>query len=372
MGVYSTKGYITEADEDVIDPVDPEMLQDDETAEDVAPATSDIEETAATIIAQNEANYATIMKSIGIAELAVYESTGAEMIYEGANIKGFFAKVKEFFVKLWNKIKGLFKKFFALIGSYTMKDKDFINKYKKDLLKVNLKDFTVKGYEFKVNKSTALAWSPETAAGKIEDIIKKETTVDTFAVTAANSGAINDACEKADREDARDAMRGAAIGAGKMDESEFTEELFKYFRNGEDAPVELENISMTACISVISGSSEHEKGAKNAFKAIEKKINETLKALDKTEKEALKAVPKEGEAKTDESAAIVKAVSNLNAYIHDEMNILTKVNGAYLRAIKDANRQAKAICVKALGYKPKNEGFTHYTEGGFLGNVVLR
>lgn len=366
MGVYSTKGYITEADEDVIAPVDPDMLQDDETAEDVAPATSDIEETAATIIAQNEANYATIMKSIGIAELAVYESTGAEMIYEGANIKGFFAKVKEFFVKLWNKVKGLFKKFFALIGSYTMKDKDFINKYKKDLLKVNLKDFTVKGYNFE-----NLTWSPKTAAGKIEEVIKKETTVDTFTVTASNAGAINDACEKADREDARDTMRGAAIGKGKMDESEFTEELFKYFRSGEDAPVELENISMTTCISAISVTSELEKGAKTAFKETEKTINDTLKALDKTEKEALKAVPKEGEAKTDESAAIVKAVSNVNAYIHDEMNILTKVNGALLRAIKDKNRQAKAICVKAINYRPKNEGFTHYTEG-FLGNVVLK
>lgn len=366
MGVYSTKGYITEADEDVITPVDPEQLQDDETAVDPAPATSDIEETAATIIAQNEANYATIMKSIGIAELAVYESTGAEMIYEGANIKGFFAKVKEFFVKLWNKVKGLFKKFFALIGSYTMKDKDFINKYKKDLLKVNLKDFTVKGYNY-----TNLNWSPATAAGKIEEIIKKETTVDTFAVTASNAGAINDACEKADREDARDAMRGAAIGKSKMDESEFTEELFKYFRKDEDAPVELENISITNCISVISGSDEAEKGAKKAFKETEKAINEVLKALDKTEKEALKAVPKEGAAKTDESAAIVKAVSNVNAYIHDEMNILTKVNGALLRAIKDANRQAKAICVKAINYRPKNEGFTHYTEG-FLGNVVLK
>lgn len=364
MGVYS-KAYMTEA-EDQIEKIAPEDLENDETAEDVAPGSTDLEESAAAIIAQNEANYTTIMKSIGISELAVYESTGAEMIYEGANIKGFFAKIKEFFHKLWNKIKGMFKKFFALIGSYTMKDKDFVNKYKKDLLNVNLKDFTAKGYIF-----GNLLWSPSTAAGKIEAEIKKAIGITGFYVNDKNADTINAECEKVEKEDVKEAMRGASIGKGKLDETEFTEELFKYFRGDEDAPVEIEGLSMSNLISLIQGTEELKKGANKAFKETEKIINETLKALDKTEKEALKTVPDKDTAKTETSAAIVKAVSNVNGYVHDEMNILTKVNGALLRAIKDCNRQAKAICVKALTYKPKNEGFTHYTEG-FLGNVVLK
>lgn len=367
MGVYSNVS-IYEA-EDQITPVDPEELQNDPTAEDPAPESNDIEESAAAIIAQNEANYTNIMKSIGITELSIYESTGAEMIYESANIKGFFSKIKEFFVKLWNKIKGMFKKFFMLIASYTMKDKDFINKYKKDLLRVNTRDLKVNGYEF-----TNLNWSVDTADKAIDKVIKKNLGgISGFSVDSKNAAAINDAYEKNDREDAIEEMRAFSIGqTGSLNESEFTQELFEYFRDGEDSPVELDKISISSCIAIISGSHDAEKNAKKAFKSTEKAINTVLKDLDKTEKEALKSVPtKNDQNKTDESAAIVKATSNMNSYIHAKMNILTKVNGALLRAIKDQNRQAKAICVKAINYKPKNEGFNHYTEGGFLSGVVL-
>lgn len=368
MGVYSNVS-IYEA-EDQITPVDPEELQNDPTAEDPAPESNDIEESAAAIIAQNEANYTNIMKSIGITELSIYESTGTEMIYESANIKGFFSKIKEFFVKLWNKIKGMFKKFFMLIASYTMKDKDFINKYKKDLLRVNTRDLTINGYNF-----TNLNWSVATASNDINDKMKKGVIIDSFEkISKDDAEKINAAYENNDREDIIEEMRAAAIGDknGKFDESEFTQELFEYFRDREDSPSELTNISISTELSIISGSSKEESNAKKAFKATEKEINNILKSLDKVEKEALKSVPtKNDQAKTDESATIVKAASNVNSYIHAKMNILTKVNGAFLRAIKDRNRQAKAICVKAINYKPKNEGFNHYTEGGFLSGVVL-
>ena len=76
------------------------------------------------IVAENEANYNAIMKAVGIAELAHFESTGEEMMYEAADIKGFFGKLKEFFLKIIAKIKALFKKFFALIDSYNMSDKE--------------------------------------------------------------------------------------------------------------------------------------------------------------------------------------------------------------------------------------------------------
>lgn len=363
MGVYSS-AYVLEDDQ--IETIDPEDLQNDETAEDAAPESQDLEETAAAAIAQNEANYTAMMKSIGISELAVYESTGSEMIYESGNIKGFFAKIKEFFKKLWDKIKGLFKKFFALIGSYTMKDKDFVNKYKKDLVNVNLKDFTVNGY----NYTNLTSWSPSSAANKIDGEIKKATSVDGFKVTKDNASKINTSCESVDKADIVEAMRGASIGKGKLDDSEFTEELFAYFRDGENSPVELGDISITACLSNIQNTSAIEKNAKKAFTETEKAIKEILKDLDKTEKEAYKAIPDKDKTKTEESSAIVKATSNVNGYVTTKMNILTKVNGALLRALKDGNRQCKAICVKALTYKPKNEGFTHYTnEGGFLGNV---
>lgn len=368
MGVYS-KAYMTESDEEMIKSVDTEDLGSDETAEVEIPDSDDIEATAEAVIAANEANYNAIMQSIGISELAVYESTGSEMVYEAANIKGFFGKIKEFFVKLWNKIKGIFKKFFALIASYTMKDKEFVNKYKKDLLRVNTKDFKVKGYEF-----TNLDLKIKEVAEKIDGIIKTKAGVKSFTdITEDNASVIISNAEKVELEDLKDAMRAASIkGNGSMDDSEFTSELFSYFRKDEYSPVTLDRIDIASLLSIISGTHSNKKTAEDAYKTLEKGINETIKSIAIVEKEALKNTPGENSTTTANNSSIIKAASIVDGYVHAKMNILIKVNGALLRAIKDCNRQAKAICVKALTYKPKNEGFTHYTNEGFLGDVVLR
>ncbi len=105
-------------------------------------------EGAMAIVAESEANYNAIMQAIGVAELCVYESTGKEMVYESSNIKGFFGKVKEFFLKMWEKIKGLFQKFFAMFDQYVKSDKEFINKYRNVLLKVNTRNFEYKGFKY--------------------------------------------------------------------------------------------------------------------------------------------------------------------------------------------------------------------------------
>jgi predicted regulator of Ras-like GTPase activity (Roadblock/LC7/MglB family) len=66
-----------------------------------------------------EEAYTDLMKEIGISELAVYESTGAEVLYEaedgteteaGKNLKD---KAGDFFKKIWNGIKAMFEKAIA-------------------------------------------------------------------------------------------------------------------------------------------------------------------------------------------------------------------------------------------------------------------
>ena len=106
-------------------------------------------EAALNMVAESESNYNKLMQAIGIHELNVLESTGAEMVYEAGDIKSLAESVKKFFLNIWEKIKGLFKKFFALFDGYIKSDKEFIRKYKKDLMKLtNTKDYKYKGYEF--------------------------------------------------------------------------------------------------------------------------------------------------------------------------------------------------------------------------------
>lgn len=60
-----------------------------------------------------EENYNALFESIGINELAVYESTGSQIVYEGVNLKELKDKAVNFIKKMWASIKAGFEKVLA-------------------------------------------------------------------------------------------------------------------------------------------------------------------------------------------------------------------------------------------------------------------
>lgn len=318
-------------------------------------------EGAYAIVAESEANYNAIMQAVGVAELAVYESTGCEMVYEAGDVKGFFGKVKEFFMNLLEKIRGLFKKFFAMFDSHVKNDKDFVNKYKKHLLSVNTKNFKYKGFNFTID-----AIDVDKAATAIDGVIPSGSTSGNIASLQAEIAKSENRVELVEK------MRGKAIGESSLEAGEFTKELFKKLRSGEETKEEMDNISVTDQLVAISENSALKKAAEKQFKDLEKAIKEAIKTVEKSQNELLKGIPdKTDREATELRAAQIKIASNHVTNLKDKLAILQVVNGAKLTAIKDCNRQAKAICVALMNYKPKNESATFTNEGGFLAGVKL-
>lgn len=320
-------------------------------------------EAAYAIIAESEMNYNAIMRAVGVAELAVYESTGEEMVYEAADVKGFFGKVKEYFVKLWEKIKGLFRKFFAMFDSYVKSDKEFVNKYKKHLLQVNTKDFKYKGFVFKLD-----AVDVDNSAARIQSTIDSKIST-TLPKTLDKVEDEIKAVE--DRTEIIESLRAASIGeTSGLTAAELTKELFSKLRNGEDAKEELEDISVTDLLVAISENSAIKKKAEKSYKDLEKVVKQAIKDTEKAQNELIKNTPAKDDTEgTKLRAAQIKHQSASIALTREKLNILQVVNGSILTAIKDKNRQSKAICTALMNYKPKNESAV--TEG-FLGNVIIR
>ena len=186
------------------------------------------------IYAESENNYNNIMKAIAIDELNVLESTGTEMIYEAGALKSFFGKMKEFFLNLWEKIKGIFKKFFAKMNALILKDKDFVKKYKAALIDVKIKDFKYEGFVFK--NLDADIEDPRTIPQikKLDQINASEDKKELIGYKESLDG---DAFENVIGE-----YRGKLIGkTTKVDKEDFAEELFRYYRNNEDTKVELKS-----------------------------------------------------------------------------------------------------------------------------------
>ena len=336
-------------------------------------------EAALNIVAESELNFNKLMQAVAKDELGYLQENGVEMVYESGTASGFIEKLKAFFLKIWEKIKGLFRKFFAKINSYLIDDKKFADKYKDRVINANLKDFKFKGFKF-----TNLDGNSVTAKDTFNAALGKLDDGNTFATYNKNYGSIVDsvkmnngskkeeikrAVEKFndDEQDLLEEARGATINCGSCTSTEFTEELFKYFRDDETSKEEKElsdlGTNPSDLLSIISTTKKTIDLTKKDLSDFERSIKDTTKALDKASRDLTNAIPdKNKEKDAQEAMSIAVQVVNIWAKIRkDALAIAQVVNGAKLTAIKDRNRQAKAICVALVGRKSIKESYDDYS-----------
>ena len=355
------------------------------------------------IVAENTANWNSIMEAIGIDELAVYESTGYEMIYEAGTISGIFEKFKDFFKKLLEKIKGIFAKFMTVLNSWTKSEKEFVKKYKMDILKADMKDFEFKGYKFTIDKinidhlSDSLQDDTKTHMNEsIDEMIEiycKEFK-NSQGSTQAKRNSLKDIKDLGDdknnkaeieahtkelkdkKEDMLEYIRSLYVGSSsKISAEDFSRELFEAARNGESEKEILDekDIEITNCLQQLETFEKDKRDAEKAYRLFTKGIQDSIKELENYNKELSRQFPKEKD--NEQKGALMAFISTVIGIGEQSKSIATIAYGAYIQAIKDRNRQNKAICVKVLTRKqPKNESSTSwYEEGGsMLSSVSLK
>lgn len=334
-------------------------------------------ETGYVMVAEAEENFNNIMKAVGIHELNVLEATGTEVVYEANDAKSFLDKIKDFFKMVWEKIVAVFKKFFAMIDSWVKSDKDFVKKYEKTLKAMTgTKDFKFKGYKYSVDAVSVKAAADDTnkVFGGIIPGYNNQAASDSIKPLADTSKFDDIIAEFEKKDDYIEKARAAIVGqSGSMDSKEFNEELAKMLRSGEDSKEEysLSDLGgINDILSTISGTAAAKKAAEKEYNDIKKLIEAMIKKVDKWKGEFKTSDGEDDVANNGKLSTIAARYSTL---LKDDLGLLQIVNSAKLQAIKEENRQAKAICVKLLTYKPKNESVTHYSESGsFLDNVVLR
>lgn len=288
---------------------------------------------------ENECNFNALMKAAALSEMKYYNENGGDLfVQEAGAFAGFVEKAKAFFKKVIEKIKAIAKKFMATINQFAMKDKEFVKKYQTDLVRRDLSGMEFNGYAFP-------AWTGNTSTAGADTDVKAD--------GSDSQDDLNDIIEK---------NRGKIVGGGAMTESEYRDELKeKLYGDKEDIKVniraELDKISKTEALV---------KAADKEEKEITKGIEDIIKKLEKVAKDVDKSI----DVKTDSDSTIknkdagIKGVNNRITVYKALSNDLTVYFGAVTKALADRNRQAKAICVKALSYnKAKNESAT--LEGGY-------
>lgn len=325
-------------------------------------------EAGSRIVIEAEKNWNRILEAVGIEEVRAY-SEGVEVVSEGA-VGDFFQKAKEFFKNLWKKVVGLFKKFISLFDQWGQKDKAFVKKYRTETLKRMSEAGYDKDKEMEMHPFKDLGTFTKSAYDKMISLAKQKITpavgfdkgID-FDLDDKTVTAIEEWTEYSDD------LRGSVIDQSSSSESEFRKDLKeKIYGDKEDKKIDATNVSNA--FSTIENTGESKKTLKKAFDAIDRPLRSCIKSMESLSKSA-----KREEGETEESfAKDYIAVQKLIAMFKAAQSIGATVYSTECQAIKDRNKEARAMCAKAYRRRvTKESAFEEsvYTGGSTIAGVTL-
>ena len=227
------------------------------------------------IITMNE-NYNSIMRRMAYAEASALEETGKEFIYTEGVLGDLYNTIKSFLMKIWERIKSLFKRFIMILDSYAKNDKDFAKKYQKEIFSKSgdTSDFTFKGYKWNIDEtriSRAILGCVVESARKFKD--ENRSDVDTDTIKQYDSK--DDYTKNVDKEsDNMEKIRagiynllGSGVGYSQqstLTSEEFRKEFHEFLRSGETEKEELDSkdIDIQAMYNHLITSNKDRKDAK--------------------------------------------------------------------------------------------------------------
>lgn len=325
------------------------------------------------IMEESSEDWNNMMRAIASVELGYVVENQQEMIYEAVDIKAWGEKVISWFKSILKKILGMLQTAKAKFMSWASKDATFLNKYE-DRIKEGAgklpSGFSFKGYEFdnlagKV--SNIKAAMDDAISGYLKEADIKHTMTNKIASPGGINNADTQVSNLSDPEKIAalsDEIRGKLTGdSAGTTSGEFRKELFKLF-HGSSSKTSIGSGSPMVNASYIIDTI---KNAKTAIKAVEdqkttttKTINDTIKVVNDSIKEAKDKEDKLNAAKLNAGVTVLKkAATDVATYC----TMLTS-------ALKDENRQAKAVAVKFVsyaGYKGKlNESYATQSYGSIF------
>jgi hypothetical protein len=433
MGIYTGSVYSGVGSSPSYDTVEPFALSEHYNYQDLG------------IIAAAESamNRDMFMQAIGISEANSLAQYGSDSVfYESVDLGGIFKKIKMFFKKIIEKIQKIFHTFIAKMSAWFGNSKDFAKKYRTEIIsnwgKIK-KDLDFKGYKFSHIIKTAgsdgssanvEAWktkftgsnqaikdlvdkSTEAEIGKALDAIIKSDTAANANVTPENVSTVAKNTKEEITKFRSDYFDGFKDGVRKSivdqignksntsatihsmsqiqfdldqrsgyDQKEFTEELFKAFRSGEDSKesltkTEIEDVyggGISGIISYLTDFDKIKTSLERCQKGMTNEIDKVIKGFDKAENDIIRNMDTANKGSDDAEKAKTsgrEAIVQASVLVQDILGFVKEVQiqafGAALQAQKEACSQAKEVCVMAIGLSKKvtEESYDYGTSGDF-------
>lgn len=298
-------------------------------------------------IYESEHNWNLIMNTLAMRE--VHEAAmGREVVMESVDIKGFFEKVKQFFVKMWKKITAVVQQWISNVAVVLKTNKQFMNKYGKDLQKgydayyadSGYKNF--KGYKFSsaLDKAAMIGlFNGMKVADETQQSVNKLITAIKSGLHSHGTVGSYAAEDKYDP----DKVRGGFVGENSVTAGDFTKTLKEKWFGSENKETLSKN---DACLSVDFISSVLKSDMKmtdvrKAYNDMKKSFNTLLKSLGDLEK-AINGSHKEGKADEETSNAITN-VSKWSSNVKECKNAAHIALTTFMRCSHARTAQCRRI-----------------------------
>ena len=274
---------------------------------------------------------------------SVVNPEGVEYLMEGV-IGGFFKKVKEFFIKLKNMVVEIFQKFMMWINSMIKSEKEFAEKYEKEIVaKMDaLKEIDVNGFTYT----------------HLDDEIPTIDDYKSMAITGTT-----DEEQKKSGEELEAKYRGKCVGkpSEAVDSEDFTDKLFEYYRDSQDTPGEMtfKTSNIRAIINELKNFSKAKSAAEKDKNKIDRDLNAIIKELDALEKKDKDEMDDKNKSEKEASIAITQIkIATVKTMTTNRNQAFT----AKIAALKERAEFGKKVLLAVKSAKKENNS----TVGGLF------
>lgn len=304
-----------------------------------------------------------------------------------ASVKGVFQKIKDFFIKLKEKVKDLLHNIIRYLKSIFMSDAKWVEQYK-DELKA-LKSADLKGYEVKMYKYTIEeAMSKDAFATKATQLLDEaKQEINKQYKKNLGFGATNDEVDSDTIDEMYDKLYLEFIETElgkKVDSDEVQKELWSKFRNGADGESDKDDVAVGSNINKFietitklpkmldaynTAITKNDKIYKDAIKLVddvEKKVSDakldTKNGQDQEAHSFKRNDEGEGIGPTSQVYGTQNQINNLTSTLRRYSSCLSKMQtfknsefNAAKAAITERSGAYKKALVGAFGYARKNK-----------------
>lgn len=316
------------------------------------PCTDDPDDAFVRASLENVENFYAIANAITVDEFATYVATNEEVVYEEGRIKKVFGTIKQWILKAWAKIKGIFDACLDAINSKLRSDKAFVEKYGKKVKAAG--SYTIK-------KGYAISWGEARDTSLINGLASSfakyvngpyTKVIDKVDAAVSGDGKITKTGDASFKPEViMGKIRGDVFGKASLTDEEFNNALNEKFNPKKTADVKVTGAEV---IQEISEAKVAKAAIKEAYNATKRYFNMLTKEADGMEKLAVAATSK----KDAKEANVMSIVGKWNSCCKSCITLAHRIEQKQIGAINKLHSQARAAAVKMASggeTKPANE-----------------